>query len=117
MRSPRSACVISIAFDDGCSRMGAIASTISNSAPVTKRSAFTLPSRYFAARSPRAGVSLGSCPGSCIALAQQCVDGARGLALAAFGARGLGRRRPAIDVDMQPALRVLDEALQEQRAN
>ncbi len=51
-----------------------------------------------------------------IAFAQQLVDRARGLAFAAFGARGLCRWRPAVDIDVQPAPGVLDEALQEQRA-
>src|SRR6266446_5776982 len=87
-------------------------SMISHVSPVTKRGASTLPSRCFAAMSPRAGVRRGSS----IAFAQQSVDGARGLAFAAFGPRRLCRRRPAVDVEMQPALGVLDEALQEQRA-
>src|ERR1700733_5461512 len=87
-------------------------STISNSSPATKRAALTLPSRYFAARSGRAGVRRGSS----IALAQQFVDRTRGLALAAFRTPRLCRRGPAVDIDMQPALRGLDETLQEQRA-
>ena len=74
----------------------------SNSSPATKRAALTLPSRYFAARSGRAGVRRGSS----IAFAQQFVDRARGLAFAAFGPRRLCRRRPAVDVDMQPAFGV-----------
>src|SRR5450631_4341617 len=96
----------------GVSRSGASASAISNSSPMTKRAALTLPSRYFAARSPRAGVRRGSS----IAFVQQFVDRARGLAFAALGAPWPGLRRPAVDVDMQPAFRSLDEALQEQRA-
>src|SRR6202171_6340414 len=111
-RSPLSAWVKSVASDDGASRSGASASTISNSAPVTKRAAAILPSRYFAARSGRAGVRRGSS----IALAQQFEDRARGLAFAAFRARRFRRWRPAVDVDMQPAFRVFDETLQEQRA-
>src|SRR6266566_10062562 len=90
-------------------RNGASASVTQNASPSTKRAALTLPSRYFAAISPRAGVRRGSS----IAFAQQFVDRARGLAFAAFGSRGLCRRRPAIDVDMQPGLRLLNEALQE----
>src|SRR6266702_6406019 len=101
-----------MASADGASRSGASASTISNSAPATKRAAATLPSRYFAARSGRAGVSRGSS----IAFAQQFIDRARGLAFAAFRARRPGRRRPAVDIDMQPAFGVFDETLQEQRA-
>src|SRR6202140_3430892 len=101
-----------MASEEGPSRSGASASAISNSSPMAKRAALTLPSRYFAARSPRAGVRRGSS----IAFAQQFVDRARGLAFAALGPRRLCRRRPAIDVDMQPALRALDETLQEQRA-
>src|SRR6185437_13139105 len=89
-----------------------MASTTSNSSPVTKRSALTFPSRYLAARSGRAGVRRGSS----IAFAQQSVDRAGGLAFTAFGTSGLGRRRPAIDVDMQPALGGFHEALQEQCA-
>src|SRR4051794_27853055 len=85
---------------------------ISNSSPATKRAALIFPSRYFAARSGRAGVRRGSS----IALAQQFVDRARGLAFAAFGTPWLCRRRPAVNIDMQPALRGLDETLQEQRA-
>src|SRR6266849_8991338 len=111
-RSPFSACVKSVASDEGASRSGAMASTIWNSSPLTKRAAAILPSRYFAARSGRAGVRRGSS----IAFAQQFVDRARGLAFAAFGARRFCRWRPAVDVDMQPAFRVFDETLQEQGA-
>src|ERR1700730_14186174 len=111
-RSPFSACVKSVASDEGASRSGAMASTTSNSSPMTKRAAAILPSRYFAARSGRAGVRRGSS----IAFAQQFVDGARGLAFAALRAPRLRRRRPAVDIDMQPAFRVLDKALQEQCA-
>src|ERR1700693_751043 len=96
----------------GRSRSGAIGSVITNSSPATKRAAFTLPSRYFAARSARAGVRRGSS----IAFAQQFEDRARGLAFAALGPPGLRRRRPGIDIEMQPAFGALDEALQEQRA-
>src|ERR1700704_3062249 len=111
-RSPFSACVNSVESEDGPPRSGASASTISNSSPVTKRAASIVPSRYFAARSGRAGVRRGSC----IAFAQQFVDGPRGLAFAALRARRLRRRCPAVDIDMQPAFRLLDETLQEQRA-
>src|ERR1700730_16769457 len=111
-RSPFSACVKSMASEEGRSRSGASASTISNSSPLTKRAAAILPSRYFAARSGRAGVRRGSS----IAFPEQFIDGARRLAFAALRARRLCRRGPAVDVDMQPALRVLDEALQKQRA-
>src|SRR4051812_3066392 len=90
-----------------------MASCTSNTSPSTNRSAVILPSRYFAARSGRAGVSRGSS----IAFAQQFVNRARGLAFAALGARGLCGRGPAVDVDMQPAGRRFDETLQEQRAN
>src|SRR5438046_3581224 len=101
-----------MASPGGFSRSGAIASITQNSSPATKRAAFTLPSRYLAARSPRAGVRRGSS----IAFAQQFVDRPRGLAFAALGARRFCRRRPAIDIDMQPALGGFDEPLQEQRA-
>src|SRR5882757_1066812 len=111
-RSPFSACVNNMASEEGASRIGASASTISNSSPSTKRAAATLPSRYFAARSGRAGVRRGSS----IAFPEQFVDRAGGLAFAAFRPRRLRRRRPAVDIEMQPAFRVLDEALQEQRA-
>src|SRR5215510_12759212 len=111
-RSPFSACVISSASGAGARRIGAIASMTSNISPSTKRAALTLPSRYLAATSGRAGVRRGLS----IAFAQQLVDGARGLALAALGAAGPCRRRPAVDIDMQPAFRGLHEALQEQRA-
>src|SRR5258708_23460871 len=112
-RSPFSACGKRAASPDGGSRSGANASAISNGWPSTKRAALALPSRYFAARSGRAGVSRGSS----IAFAQELVDRARGLAFAALGARGLCRWCPAVDVDMQPARRGFDETLQEQRAN
>src|ERR1700738_4180220 len=111
-RSPFSAWVRSVASEDGASRSGASASVISNSSPMTKRAGSVLPSRYFAARSGRAGVSRGSS----IAFAQQFVDRARGLAFAAFGAPRFCRRRPAIDIDMQPAFGRFHETLQEQRA-
>src|SRR5665213_1384799 len=111
--SPFKVCVVNSASEDGAMRSGAMASVISNAAPVTKRAASTLPSRYFAARSGRAGVRRGSS----IAFAQAFVDRARGLAFAALGPGGPGRWRPAVDIDMQPAFRRLDEALQEQRAN
>src|SRR5882757_5949893 len=111
-RSPFSAWVKSMASADGPLRSGAMASDISNSLPATKRAASILPSRYFAARSGRAGVRRGSS----IAFPEQFVDRAGGLAFAPLGPRRLRRRRPAVDIDMQPAFRVLDEALQEQRA-
>src|SRR3984885_1299649 len=111
-RSPFSAWDESQASDEGPSPIGASASDISNTSPSTKRRALTLPSRYFAARSGRAGVRRGSS----IAFAQKLVDRARGLAFAALGPRRFRRWRPAVDVDMQPARGVLDEALQKQRA-
>src|SRR3954467_9327941 len=111
-RSPLRACVESSASALGRLRSGAMASDISNSSPVTKRAAATLPSRYFAASSGRAGVRRGSS----IALPEQFVDRAGGLAFAALGPCRLSRRRPAVDIDMEPALCVLDEALQKQRA-
>src|SRR3954467_3549772 len=109
-RSPFSAWVDNMASEKGASRIGTNASVISNCSPSTKRAALTLPSRYLAARSGRAGVRRGSS----IAFAQQFVDRARGLALAAFGTRRFCGRRPAVDIDMQPALGVGDETLQEQ---
>src|SRR3984885_8539534 len=112
-RSPLSACVESSASEDGARRSGASASEISNSSPVTKRAALTLPSRYFAARSALAGVRRGS---SSIAVAQETVDGARRLAFAALGAPRFGGRRPSVDIDMQPTLGRFDEALEKQRA-
>src|ERR1700744_5477040 len=112
-RSPFSACVISSASEEGASRSGAIGSVISSVSPSTKRAAATLPSRYFAARSGRAGVRRGSS----IAFPKTFVDRARGLAFAALGPPRFGRWRPAVDVDMQPAFGGLDEALQEQRAS
>src|SRR6476620_9505023 len=111
-RSTFSACVTSNVSAVGPSRTGATASVTQNSSPSTKRAAFTLPSRYFAATSGRAGVRRGSC----IAFAQQFVDRARSLAFAAFGARWFGGRRPAVDIDMKPAPGIGDEALQKQRA-
>src|SRR6185369_17662736 len=101
-----------MAAADGASRSGAMASRTQNSSPVTKRAAFTLPSRYLAARSGRAGVRRVSC----IAFAQQFIDRAGGLAFAAFGACGFGGRRPAVDVDMQPAFCIGDKTPQEQCA-
>src|SRR5260370_37896661 len=111
-RSPFSACVRSVASEEGASRKGASASTISNSSPMTKRAASILPSRYFAARPPLAGVRRGSS----IAFAQKFVDRTRRLALAALRPRRLCGRRPAVGIRMQPAFGVLDEALQEQCA-
>src|SRR5258707_7106809 len=100
MRSPFSTCVASGASEAGFSRNGAMAQVTQNSSPSTKRAALILPSRYLAARSSRAGVRRGSS----IALAQQFVDRARGLAFAAFGTRRPGGRGPAVDIDMQPAV-------------
>src|SRR5450755_4212318 len=101
-----------MASEVGRSRSGTIGSTTSKISPATKRAALTLPSRYFAATSGRAGVRRGSS----IAFAEQFEDRARGLAFAALGPRRLRRRRPGIDVEMQPAFGAFDEALQEQRA-
>src|SRR5665647_431585 len=109
-RSPFNAWVSSVAPEEGCSRSGASASDISNSSPMTNRAAATLPSRYFAARSGRAGVSRGSS----IAFAHQFVDRARGLAFAALRAPRFCGWRPAVDIDVQPAFGVLHETLQEQ---
>src|SRR5215472_2947587 len=110
-RSPLSAWVISTASAAGAWRNGAIASPISNVSPSTRSAAATWPCRYFAAMSPRAGVSRGSC----IAFPEQSEDGARGLAFAAFGVARPRLRRPGEDIEMQPALGVFDKALQEQR--
>src|ERR1700733_7510773 len=112
-RSPLSACVESSASEDGAQRSGASASKTSNSSPVTKRAALTLPSRYFAARSALAGVRRGS---SSIAVAQEPVEGARPRASPALGAPRFGGRRPSVDIDMQPTLSCFDEALEKQRA-
>src|SRR5260370_21940434 len=101
-----------MASEEGPSRSGASASTISYSSPMTKRAPLTLPSRYFAARSGRAGVRRGSS----IAFAQQLEERAGGLAFAALRPGRFCRRRPAVDIEMQPALGVLDKPLQEQRA-
>src|ERR1700689_2567344 len=109
-RSPFSACVINSASEEGAIRTGAMASVISKVSPATKRDASTLPSRYLAARSGRAGVRRGSS----IAFAQAFVDRARGLAFAALGPRRFCGWRPAVDIDMQPAPGGFDEALQEQ---
>src|SRR5262245_55887390 len=111
-RSPFSACVTCSASDAGVRRTGTMPSATSNVSPSTKRAALTLPSRYFAATSGLAGVRRGSS----IAFAQQLIDRPRGLALAAFGAAWLCRRRPAKNIDMQPAPGGFDKALQEQRA-
>src|SRR4051794_7206652 len=111
-RSPFSASVSSAEVGEGSRRNGAMALETSKVSPSTKRFAVTLPSRYFAATSGRAGVRRGSG----IAFTQELVDGARGLAFAAFGPRRFCRRCPAIDIDMQPAFGNLDEALQEQGA-
>src|ERR1700688_1409700 len=102
-----------MASEDGSLRSGAMASDISNASPATKRAAAILPSRYFAARSGRAGVRRGSS----IALAQQFVDRARGLAFAPLGPRRFCLWRPAVNIDMQPAFGGFDETLQEQRAD
>src|SRR6516164_9422929 len=110
--SPMIACVNSTASGVGASRTGASAAQISKSSPSTKRSASTLPCRDFAAMSLRAGVRRESS----IAFAQQLEDRACGLAFATLGTARFGLRRPGEDVDMQPALGMLDEALQEQRA-
>src|ERR1700756_1382257 len=112
MRSPLSVCVSSPASAAGRSRSGAIASITSKLSPSTKRAAATLPSRYLAARSPRAGKRRGSS----IAFAQELVEGAGALAFAALGPRRLGRRHPGVDVEMQPAFRMFATTLQEQRA-
>src|SRR5579871_1701264 len=104
--------VKSAASATGFSRTGAIVSAISNVSPMTKQSALTLPSKNFAAMSPRAGVRRGSS----IAFAQEFIDRACRLAFAAFGSTGFCRWRPGVDVEMQPAVRMLDETLQEQSA-
>src|SRR5664280_3048598 len=109
-RSPFNACVNSAASADGRSRSGASGQAISNASPSTKRAALTLPSRYFAARSGRAGVRRASS----IAFPEQFEDRARGLAFAALGAPRLCSGRPAINIHVEPAFRGLDEALQKQ---
>src|SRR5436190_24297369 len=111
-RSPFSAWRISSASGAGPRRSGATASVTSNVSPATKRAALTLPSRYLAATSGRAGVRRESS----ITFAQQLVDRARRLAVAALGPGGLCRRGPAVDIDMQPAFGGLHKALQDQRA-
>src|SRR5258708_15861885 len=101
-----------MASEDGARRGAAMPSMLARVSPATKRAALTFPARYFAARSGRAGVRRGSS----IAFAQQFVDRTRRLAFAAFGPRRFCGGRPAIDIDMQPAFRCVDEPLQEQPA-
>src|SRR5262245_9378503 len=60
-------------------------------------------------RKSRGGGSAG------IALRQQRVESARGLAFAALRPCRFGRRRPAIDVEVEPRLRPADEAAEKQR--
>src|SRR5712672_1413745 len=93
----------------GVSRSGASASSTQNSSPSTKRADLTVPSRYLAARSPRANVRRAPS----IAFAQHFVDRARRLSFAAFVSRRLGGRIPAVDIDIQPAFGVGDETLHE----
>src|SRR5205807_2509337 len=91
--------------------------TTSISRPSTKRPAFSLPSRYFAATPSRNGVSRGSKVGkvSGIARSKQSIERARRLALAALRPAGLSRRRPGEHIEMHPRLRA-DETAHEQRS-
>src|SRR5260370_3028551 len=84
--------------------------------PSTKRPAFSRPSRCFAAKPSRNGVSRGSKAGkvSGIARGKQSIERARRLALAAFRTAGLGQRRPGEQIEMHPRLRA-DETPHEQR--
>src|SRR5580658_806042 len=121
-RSPLSASVSSNASGTGDRRTGDTGSNTSNSVPSTKRAACTWPRRCAAARSGRAGVTWGSKRGSkliglSVALGQERIKRARRLAFAAFGSRGLGRRGPGIDVEMQPWRCRADEAVEEQRTD
>ena len=50
---------------------------------------------------------------SAVPLAQQLIERAGSLALAALGPCGLRRRRPGVDVEVQPAFRGADEALED----
>src|SRR6185295_19820374 len=54
---------------------------------------------------------------SAVALLQQRIERPRGLAFAALRPAGFGRRRPCVDVEMQPALGGGHEAFEEQRAD
>ena len=86
----------------GAHRRGAGRRPLARS-PSTKRAASTLPRSWLAARSGRAGVRRGSNgAASAVARAEQRIERARRLAFAAFRAAGLRRRRPGVDVEMQP---------------
>src|SRR5258708_2110879 len=54
---------------------------------------------------------------SAVALLQQGIERPRRLAFAALRPAGFGRRRPGVDVEMQPALGGGHEAFEEQRAD
>src|SRR6185312_7828411 len=100
---------------EGARRTSALGSTTSKRLPSTKRAASTWPCRYFAAISGRNGCRRGSSATmSGVTLAQQRIERARRLAVAAFRPAGLRRRRPGENVEMQPTRR-RHEAAQEQR--
>src|ERR1700733_8603234 len=119
-RSPLSASLASGASGRGSCRNGACGSTTSNKRPPTKSAAGTFPSRCFAARSARAGVTRGSkariffFSGSAVAGGKQRVERPRNLALAAFGPAGLGIRSPGEQIEVYPGFRG-HEAPHEQR--
>src|SRR4029077_8886406 len=85
----------------------------------TKRVALTLPSRCFAARSSRQGVTLRSSAGIGLSIArgQQCKESARGLTLAAFRAARFGDSRPGEQVEMHPGFGGDETAHEQRRGN
>src|SRR5262249_2736972 len=120
-RSPLSASVSSGASGAGERRSGACGSTISRSSPSTKRAASTLPARWLAARSGRAGVTRGSsgsigASGSTIARDQQRIERARGLALATLRPARSTALVPGVDVAVEPGPGGGGETAQEHRS-
>src|SRR5262249_44421139 len=115
-RSPLSASVSSRASGRGSWRSGASEAISSMTRPSTKRAAFTLPSRCFAATSSRQGVirrSNGGA-GSAITRREQSIESARDLTFTAFGPARLCRRRPREQIEVHPGWRG-DKAAHEQR--
>src|ERR1700743_3250201 len=109
--SPNSNSLSCAASSDGCTRRLARPTPTENASPSTKRGASTLPLRCAAARSGRAGVTRLSA----IAFLQQRIQRARGIGFAAYGTAGLRPIDPGGNVQMHPALRLFDKAIEKQR--
>src|SRR5438067_1913332 len=113
--SPNSNSLSCAASSAGRTRKEARPTQTENFSPSAKRGASTAPLRWEAAKSDRAGVSLASRICRAITFFQQGIQGPRTVGLAADRPAGPGAIDPGGDIQVRPAFRLADKAVEKQR--